>query len=94
MVRILSFEIPSATTALQVEVPLPNAMDAIDEMRRFLGFEHRVTVCRWLIDQLMISDNINCFSLKVMEEVKAYISEDLIYPVSIRNALNASGNEL
>lgn len=89
-----SFEIHSAPTAPHKQLPSAIAVDVIDEMRKFLGFEHRVTVCRWLIDQLMISDNINCFSLKVMEEAKAYISEDLIYPVSIRNARSASGNEL
>ena len=92
MVRILSFEIPSATTALQVEVLLPNAMDAIDEMGRFLGFEHRVTVCRWLIDQLLTAENLKCFSLSVINEY--HKSEDLIYPVSIKNARSASGKDL
>ena len=92
--RKLSFEIRSEPTPLHKQLPSAKAGDAIDEMMRFLGFEHRVTVCRWLIDQLIMSDSMNCFSLKVMEEAKDYISEDLIYPVSIRNALSASGKEL
>ena len=53
MIRKLSFEIPSVPTGLREEISSARSIDAIDEMRRFLGFEHRVTVCRWLIDQLL-----------------------------------------